>query len=87
MGKEKLKISVEREAYVRPEIGYILLEEACMVFTSLITHETEPVVPIYEEGGDGVTIPDAPKGAKSYDVWEIELPDNEVDFTFRFKDE
>lgn len=87
MGKEKFKITVEREAYVRPEIGYVLLEEACMAFLSWQPHGSEDTLPVVQEGSDGVTIPDDPKGAKSYDVWEIELPDNEVDFTFRFKDE
>lgn len=81
---EKLKTTNERETYLQPKIGFAALEDACMVFTSLVTHETEPVVPIYDEGSDGVDIPDDPKGSKSYDVWESDLPDNDVSFEIRF---
>ena len=78
----ELKTTKERKVYLQPEIGFIVLEDACMVFTSLITHQTEPVVSIEEEE-DGL-IPDDPKGAKSFNAWETDIPDNDVDFTFRF---
>ena len=87
MGEETFNTTVEREVYIRPEIGYILLEEACMAFLSWQPHGSEDTLPVVQEGSDGVTIPDDPKGAKSYNVWEIELPDNDADFHVRFNSE
>lgn len=87
MGEEKFKTTVDREVYIRPEIGYVLLEEACMAFLSWQPHGSEDTLPVVQEGSDGVTIPDDPKGAKSYNVWEIELPDNDADFHVRFNSE
>ncbi len=80
----EFKTTNVKEAYLKPKISFVALEDACMVFTSLQTHQTEPIVPIVEEGSDGVDIPDDPKGAKPYDVWETDIPDNDVDFSFRF---
>lgn len=80
----EFKTTNVKKAYLKPKISFVALEDACMVFTSLQTHQTEPIVPIEEEGGDGVTIPDRPKGAKSFDAWEDDVPDNDVDFSFRF---
>ena len=79
---QEIKTIIEREAYLQPRISFVALEDACMVFTSLQAHQTEPVVPIEEEEDGG--IPDKPQGAKSFDVWESDLPDNDVDFAFRF---
>ena len=78
----ELKTTNVREAYLKPKISFVALEDACMVFTSLQTHQTEPIVSIEEEeDGD---IPEKPKGAKSFDAWESDLPNNDVDFTFMF---
>lgn len=80
----EFKTTNVKEAYLKPKISFVALEDACMVFTSLQTHQTEPIVSIEEEGDDD--IPDKPKGSKSYDVWEDELPNKEVSFNFRFDD-
>ena len=84
MELQEFETTNERRAYLQPKISIVTLEDACMVFTSLQTHQTEPIVSIKEEeDGD---IPDDPKGAKSYDVWEDDLPNKDVNFEFRFND-
>ena len=80
----EIETTKERETYLQPKISFVALEDDCMVFTSLQAHQTEPVVPIEEEEDGG--IPDEPKGAKSFDVWETDLPDGDVSFTFKFNE-
>ena len=87
MNMENVKITVERGIYIRPEIGYVTLEEACMAFQSWQPHDSEDTLQVVNEGADGVTIPDDPKGAKAYNAWDIELPDNDADFHVRFNSE
>lgn len=80
----------ERNVYIRPEIGYVVLEDASMTFTSWVPHQKEPVIPVYEEGDDGVVIPDAPKGVKAFSGWDIPdddfvITDDDADVAFGLK--
>lgn len=82
MKKEYLCTTVGKETYVKPFIAYVALEDACMTFTSWGPHQSEGILPVEEEeDGD---IPDDPKGAKVYNAWDVDLPDNTVDFEVRF---
>ena len=77
----------ERKAYVKPTIAYVALEDACMRFTSWIASKDERIIPIVEEGDDGVVIPDEPKGSKAFDGWDFSDDDislNNVDNTFGY---
>lgn len=84
MNKENFKKNSqgEKDAYIRPEIGYAVLEDPCMVFTSWTPHGSEDTLPVEEEEDD--LIPNKPKGAKAFDAWEIDITDNSVDFSVRF---